>query len=97
MSTLLFVGLNIDELMIGYRELPLFYAAFDMPAEAVLRCVRCVFVFDVHDARRLLQLQKLCQHMRKHGAIQTVFGCSRKRDTNMAAQVRANGAEFILL
>ena len=99
----LFIGAHatIGRKIIGLRELlsiqPYTHSSYAMPSDHVLKRTDALFVYDVEDGRRWLQLEHCCSYQRKCGGIRSIYAFLRVLDEKLADRiVNELGAQFIL-
>jgi hypothetical protein len=100
----LFIGSHatIGGPIIGLRELlsirPYIHSSYTIPSDDVLKRSEVVFVYDVEDGRRFLQLEQCCAYQRKNGGIKSIYAVLRVLDEKLADRILNElGAQFRLL
>src|SRR5579863_3049414 len=99
----LFIGSSstIEGPVIGLRELRSIQAhvhsSFEGPSDEVLAQVVVIYVYDIEESRRFLQLRRCCEYQRAHGEIYSIFAILRVLNVDLAERIQDLGSQFRLL
>jgi len=92
----------LDDQLAGLRDRrsvqPCVYTSYAMPPAELLSNAAAVFVYEVEIPERLQQLKACCEHQRRYGGIQLIFGLScRLQFDDTPKRVIDTGAQFLPL
>jgi hypothetical protein len=102
--SILWIGSNavLDSQIAAFRDRrsgqPRIYTSLATPSAELLSNSAAVFVYEVEIPERLQQLKACCEHQRRYGGIQLIFGLSRCLQFNdVPKRVVDAGAQFLPL